>query len=131
MATKGSDTAYMMLSKLSPLRAFPASTPTDPLARLVAKRWTEVSPWALMAARKALDPATSFAFYRERHSTYLRRLLIARVTLRTIRSRYLDDPTKPAARFDQIFDEALERRRATMARQDRRRPHKHPQMGRT
>jgi hypothetical protein len=109
MATWGSDTAYAMLSKLSPRRA-------DPVGCAIARRWEELKPWVLMEARKALDPADAFSYYREQHSRYLRRLLVAGITMKAVRNSKLDDPTETPSRFDLVLAEAMERRRARMGR---------------
>jgi len=111
MATTHTD-VLGMLNRLSPLRA--ARPEPDP--RVIAHRWESLKPFVLIRARQALDPAASFAFFKQRHVEYFTRLRQANISPEAIIRRSLDDPLVAPARFELELVAAIERRRARLGR---------------
>ena len=106
MATWNVDTRYAAL--------IPPRSQVD--ARVLAHRWSQISPWVLREARKTLDPAESLATFRARHAERYLTLVRANVTAKQIRAGFLDDPVPPLARFDEILAAAIQRHRERLGR---------------
>jgi hypothetical protein len=111
MATWGSDTAYTMFSRLSPLRAAPRAIDH----RLVDRRWDRWLPWCVQSARATADPANELFRLRELHAERFTALLHASVSMRAITAGDLDDP-RWTGDFTARLAEAVERRRVRMGR---------------
>jgi len=111
MATIRSD-LESMFSKLSPFRR----VPREPDARIIAHRWAALEPFVLITARRAMDPAAAFAFFKERHAEYFTKLRRAEVSPDVIIRHSLDDPVIPPMQFEWLLTQAVERRRTRLGR---------------
>lgn len=81
-----------------------------PLDR-ISLRWNHWTPWALMEARLAVDPAAALAFLRQRHRSRYSTLRDSNISPASIVRGNLDDPRLSAAEWEFALKSAIERQR--------------------
>jgi hypothetical protein len=88
----------------------------------IQSRWDSYwSPRALLAAKHDLnDPVNAFCDYHVSYRRRLRNLLAAKISWKVILAGDLDSPLQSGTEFDRALCLAIERRRRTLGRENRK-----------